>query len=104
MRSRKFRLIMAAVCVALILCTALLSSLIQTSGGRVEIIQVTDQSNIGFKTITAADTGKEADYAVNGHVASGLLYATLMTLFIVLALYAWSRNRPWLFALYTFLA
>ena len=74
MRSRKFRLIMAAVCVALILCTALLSSLIQTSGGRVEIIQVTDQSNTGFKTITAADTGKEADYAVNGHVASGLLY------------------------------
>ena len=28
----------------------------------------------------------------------------LMVLFIVLALYAWHRDRPWLFALYTFLA
>lgn len=28
----------------------------------------------------------------------------MMTMFIVLALYAWFRNRPWLFALYTFLA
>lgn len=28
----------------------------------------------------------------------------LMVMFIVLALYAWFRNRPWLFALYTFLA
>ena len=28
----------------------------------------------------------------------------LMTMFIVLALYAWHRDRPWLFALYTFLA
>ena len=28
----------------------------------------------------------------------------LMTMFIVLALYAWHRDKPWLFALYTFLA
>ena len=28
----------------------------------------------------------------------------LMTMFIVLALYAWHRDQPWLFALYTFLA
>lgn len=70
---RSYKLILLAVCILLILFSAVSGSLIQTAGGRVEITQITNGNNSGTIRLTPTD-GDESDYAVIGHVAAGLLY------------------------------
>ena len=68
MKNRKFTLVMTLICIALILFTAVASSLFQTSGGKVDIVQVNNESNNGVKEVDGTA------YPVVGKVASGLLY------------------------------
>ena len=72
------------------------------------IVLVMDKWVYGGRSASAAERAAMALMLFTSALFAGLAVFMrmdmLMTMFIVLALYSWHRDRPWLFALFTFLA
>lgn len=74
MKNPKAKLIFAIACVALIVFSALIGSLVQTAGWTASITDLRDVTNTGTKIMKSNEEGAvEKAYAVNGSVTSGIL-------------------------------
>ncbi len=71
---RQITLIMLVVYIALITLSAFIGVAIQTAGWTVKVVKLTNETNTGTKSIVASGASTAADYLVEGHVASGILY------------------------------
>ncbi|HRU59468.1 MAG TPA: hypothetical protein P5064_08095 [Clostridia bacterium] len=70
---RKATLVKLAICVALIVISALVGSFVQTAGWTAKIEDLRNKTNTGTITIKATDSEEAKDYTVNGKVVSGIL-------------------------------